>query len=242
MNNFNCLKLYEKEKVKNKKSIISNEYFTILRIPKNMSTSIYSSCKDLNLVKYYPCYGHEGLYFLENYIDINLPVYCIVRNPFNYIYTLFFHLIDIYINKNNINFNKNFNKSPLIRNKSLKYLFEKMINKNNNKLDILNKNIMIKGFRYFVENYIDNIYSQSSYIKSNKNIKVKYFKIEDNTFNNYILNKYNINLKLNQYNSNVNNIKKNYDIKDFFNDQYTIDLIVKSKEEDFNNFNYSKKF
>ena len=66
-----------------------------------------------------------------------------------------------------------------------------MINKNNNKLDILNKNIMIKGFRYFVENYIDNIYSQSSYIKSNKNIKVKYFKIEDNTFNNYILNKYN---------------------------------------------------
>ena len=114
--------------------------------------------------------------------------------------------------------------------------------KNNSNLYILNKNIIIKEFRYFVENYIDNIYSQSSYIKSNKNIKVKYFKIEDNTFNNYILNKHNINLKLNEYNSNSNNIKKNYDIKDFFNDQYIIDLIVKSKEEDFHNFNYSKRF
>ena len=52
------------------------------------------NCIKKNLTQLLPCYRHEGLLFIEQYIyDTNLPIYAIVRNPFVHIHSWFFHRI-----------------------------------------------------------------------------------------------------------------------------------------------------
>jgi hypothetical protein len=36
------------------------------------------------------CYRHEGLGYLENFIEPTLPVYAVVRNPYTHIFSFFF--------------------------------------------------------------------------------------------------------------------------------------------------------
>lgn len=75
-------------------NIILNEHFCFIQIPKTASTTILNRCEQLNLVKKLPCYRHEGLLYIEQFInDNNLPVYAIVRNPFEHMHSYFYHVL-----------------------------------------------------------------------------------------------------------------------------------------------------
>jgi len=83
---------------------------------------------------------------------------------------------------------------------------------------------------------------QYNYIKSNKNLKVKFFKMEEgiDKINNYILKTHNIDLELNKSHYNKNPKKnENVDIKSFFTNKEIVDLIIKERYKEFEFFNYS---
>ena len=73
--------------------IIVNDKFIFIQIPKTGSTSIYDECTKNKLVTSLNCYRHEGLNFIlqinKNYKE--LPVYCVVRNPFEQIVSWYLH-------------------------------------------------------------------------------------------------------------------------------------------------------
>ena len=72
-------------------TIVLNEHFCFIQIPKTSSTNFMINCIKKNLCQLLPCYRHEGLLFIEQYIyDTNLPIYTIVRNPFVHIYSYFY--------------------------------------------------------------------------------------------------------------------------------------------------------
>jgi len=189
------------------KTIVLNKHFLFIQIPKTSSTNVLKESTKRKLITKMNCYRHEGLAYLENYIDKNLPVYAIVRNPFSHIHSYFFHRL---------------------RHKELIL---------DDKLSI------IQNFENFVKKNIDNIHiKQCVYLKSNKNIKVKTFKIEDNDFNDYLIKHHNIDLKLNENNHNKNSIKDKYDIKiqDFYQNKEIVNLILKERKMEFEMFKYSK--
>lgn len=75
----------------NKDNLITNNHFTFIQIPKTSCTNVLVNCHKQNLTKLLDCYRHEGLLYLENVIDITLPIYTIVRNPYQHILSYFFH-------------------------------------------------------------------------------------------------------------------------------------------------------
>ena len=163
-------------------------------------------------MKKLPCCIHEGLPFIEQFIENkNVPVYSIVRNPFTQILSYFFHQL---------------NWKELLLDKNLSF---------------------IENFNIFVKKEINNVHlRQCDYLKSNKNIKVKIFKFENKDFNEFIKKTHNIDLELNLTNHNFNNYKKdamekyNLTEKDFFQNKEIVDLIIKERKKEFEEFNYSK--
>jgi len=92
---YNDYKIFNKfNKYKDKddqNTIILNKHFLFIQIPKTSSTNVLHCCKKQSLVTELPCYRHEGLLYLENFIDSKLPVFTVVRNPFTQIFSYFFH-------------------------------------------------------------------------------------------------------------------------------------------------------
>ena len=188
--------------------IVLNKHFCFIQIPKTSSTNFMMKCREKNLIRYLPCYRHEGLLFIEQYIfDKNLPVYAIVRNPFCHIHSYFFHKI------------------------------------NNNEIKIDTSISIVTNFENFCRKNYNNLHlRQCDYIKSNKNLKIKFFKFEEgvNKINDYILKTHNINLNLGETHYNKNPKKeKDIDIKSFFTDKEVVDLIINARHKEFELFNYS---
>jgi hypothetical protein len=67
-------------------TIVLNDRFLFIQIPKTMSTNILNNCERRDM----DCYRHEGLGYLENFIEPTLPVYAVVRNPYTHIFSFFF--------------------------------------------------------------------------------------------------------------------------------------------------------
>ena len=205
MSEINSNKLWNISKLH---TIVLNEHFCFIQIPKTSSTNFMKNCIKKNLSQLLPCYRHEGLLFIEQYIyDTNLPIYTIVRNPFVHIYSYFFHTIK------------------------------------HNEIKIDPSISIITNFENFCRTHCNNVHLQQyNYIKSNKNLKVKFFKFEEgiDKINNYILKTHNIDLELNKSHYNKNHIKdKNKDIKSFFTNKEIVDLIIKERYKEFEFFNYS---
>ena len=194
--------------MKCKFDIILNDHFCFIQIPKTSSTTILKRCEELNLVKKLPCYRHEGLLYIEQFInDLNLPVYVVVRNPFEHIHSYFYHTLRY----------KEFN---------------------------LNNNIsIVENFEIFCKNNINNVHlRQADYLISNKNLNVKFFKFGENkVINDYILEKHNIDLKLENLHLNKNPLKNDsLDIKTFFTNKKIVDLIIEKRFIEFELFGFSK--
>lgn len=187
--------------------IILNQHFCFIQIPKTSSTNVLENCEKKKLCQLLPCYRHEGLLFIEQYIDTNLPIYTIVRNPFVHIYSYFFHTV------------------------------------RHNEIQIDPNTSIITNFENFCRSHCNNIHLQQyNYIRSNKNLNVKIFKLEEGVdkFNDYILKNHNIDLELNKSHLNKNIIKdENVDIKSFFTNKEIVDLIIKERYKEFEFFNYS---
>ena len=202
--NFEHLKIFQGDY--KKRALVSNKYFTFIQIPKTSSTSVFNCCREKGLIKKrINCCHHEGLLYLENIIDISLPVYAIVRNPFSHIHSFFFHQIKM----------------------------EELT---------LDSNIsLISNFENFVKREVNNIHlQQCRYLESNKGIQVKIFKFENNDFNDYLIQRHNLNLGLDKYQANYNP-KKNRQIPiiDFFKNPEIINLIVRERQKEFRDFGYS---
>lgn len=192
----------------NKDSIVLNKHFCFIQIPKTSSTNVLINCEKKNLTQKLPCYRHEGLLFIEQYIyDKNLPIYAIVRNPFCHIHSYFFHTIL------------------------------------HNEIKIDKSISIVTNFENFCKRKYNNLHlRQCDYIKSNKNLKVKFFKFEEGVdkLNDHILKTHNINLNLTKTQYNKNPIKeKEIDIKSFFKNKEIVDLIIKTRHKEFELFNYS---
>lgn len=191
-----------------KYTIVLNKHFCFIQIPKTSSTNFVENCKKKNLTRLLPCYRHEGLLFIEQYIyDKNLPIYAVVRNPFCHIHSLFFHQI------------------------------------RHNEIKIDQSISIVTNFENFCKSMYNNVHlRQCDYIKSNKNLKVTFFKLEEGVdkLNDHILKTHNINLNLgkSQYNKNPNK-KIDLDIKSFFTNKEIVDLIIKARHKEFELFNYS---
>ena len=194
-----------------KDNIILNKHFCFIQIPKTSSTNFLKNCKKKRkgkLVKLLPCYRHEGLLYIEQFIDnTNLPIYTIVRNPFLHIHSFFFHKL----RGNNIKFDPSMS--------------------------------IIKNFEKFCKREYNNVHlRQYDYLKSNKNLNVKFFKLEEGVskINDYILKKHNIDLKLENTHHNKNPKKDtNTDVKSFFRNKDIVDLIIEKRYKEFKFFNYS---
>lgn len=206
----NSKKLWKIDSDSIQNTIILNKHFCFIQIPKTSSTNFLNNCKNKkeNLTQLLPCYRHEGLLFIEQYIyNTDLPIYTLVRNPFCHIHSYFFHCI-------------RYNQT------------------------IINKSIsLVSNFENFCKKMYNNVHlSQCDYIKSNKNLKVKFFKLEEcvGKLNDHILKTHNINLNLNETHYNKNPKKnKEIDIKSFFTNKEIIDLIIKARRKEFELFNYS---
>lgn len=195
----------------NKWSIVLNKHFCFIQIPKTSSTNFMLNCqkKEENLTQFLPCYRHEGLLFIEEYInDKNLPIYTLVRNPFSHIHSFFFFLLK------------------------------------NNKVEIDQSVSIVTNFENWCKINYNNLHlRQYEYIKSNKNFKVKFFKLEEgiDKLNDHILKTHNIDLNLEKthYNKNPKKEKSRIDIKSFFTNKEIVDLIIKTRHKEFELFNYS---
>lgn len=191
-------------------NIVLNKHFCFIQIPKTSSTNFLNNCinKKENLTQLLPCYRHEGLLFIEQYInDNNLPIYALVRNPFSHIHSYFFHQI------------------------------------RHNEIKIDQSISIVTNFENYCKINYNNIHlRQYEYIKSNKNLKVNFFKLEEGVdkLNEHILKTHNINLNLNEthYNENPNK-NKEIDKKSFFTKKEIIDLIIEARHKEFELFNYS---
>jgi hypothetical protein len=88
---FNKLKIWPINNENIENIIILNKHFLFIQIPKTSSTTVLHFCQRDHLTTILPCYRHEGLLYLENFIDSKLPVYAVVRNPYSQIFSYFFH-------------------------------------------------------------------------------------------------------------------------------------------------------
>ena len=180
MDNFKHLKIWKNHKNDSSK-IVLNKHFLFIQIPKTSSSSILNSCTKKGLVTNMNCYRHEGLLYLENFIDEKLPVFAVVRNPFTHIFSYFFHRVrwnEIKLD-DTISLKENFEKfvidsinnnhlrqcDYIKSNKKIKVYLIKFEDKNIAK--ILNNKFNIK----LDENNIVNENDCPKYIESKKNIK-----------------------------------------------------------------------
>jgi hypothetical protein len=206
MSEINSNKLWKNISGPIQNTIVLNKHFCFIQIPKTSRTNFMMNCKKKNLTQLLPCYRHEGLLFIEEYIyDKNLPIYTLVRNPFYHIHSYFFHQI------------------------------------RHNEIKIDQSISIVTNFENFCKSTYNNKHLiQCDYIKSNKNLKVNFFKLEEGVdkLNDHILKTHNINLNLNKthYNKNPN---KEIDIKSFFTNNEIVDLIIKARHKEFELFNYS---
>lgn len=100
---------------------------------------------------------------------------------------------------------------------------------------------IISNFENFVRKEINNVHlQQCRYLESNRGIKVKIFKMENNDFNDYLIQTHNLDLDLNNCVLNYNP-KKNRQIPliSFFRDPEIVNLIVKERHTEFKEFGYS---
>ena len=197
----------------NKDNIVLNNHFCFIQIPKTASSNFLEQSIKKNLVKTLPCYRHEGLLYIEQFItNPKLPIYAIVRNPFTHIYSYFFHRLQ----HEEIKLNPNFD---IIKN------FEEFCKSNINNIHLRqcdyiksNKNFKVKFFKFEDMN-------------------------STNSINDYIIKTHNIDLELKKthYNKNtLNEYNKNSDkIKSFFKNKNIVDLIIEKRKEEFKQFNYS---
>ena len=144
---FNDLKIFNKYQHTNK--VILNKLFLFIQIPKTSSTTVLRACQQKNLTTLMPCYRHEGLLYLENYIDSQLPVYAVVRNPYTQIFSLFFHKIrykDITID-NSITLKEQFNN----------FVIKEVNNNHLRQYDYIksNKNVKVNIIKFEDNNIID---------------------------------------------------------------------------------------
>jgi hypothetical protein len=178
MDNFKHLKIWKHHK---NSKIVLNKHFLFIQIPKTSSSSILNSCTKKGLVTNMNCYRHEGLLYLENFIDEKLPVFAVVRNPFTHIFSYFFHRVrwnEIKLD-DTISLKENFEKfvidsinndhlrqcDYIKSNKKIEVHLIKFEDKNIAK--ILNNKFNIK----LDENNIVNENDCPKYIESKKNIK-----------------------------------------------------------------------
>ena len=175
---FNDLKIFKN--YNNKNTIILNKHFLFIQIPKTSSTTVLHCCKKQSLVTELPCYRHEGLLYLENFIDNKLPVFAVVRNPFTQIFSYFFHRIKYkeLILDNNLSLKENFENFVVkeINNNHLRqydYIkTQKKINitfvkfEDKNIIDVLNNKFKLNFFNKKINNN-----DISEYIEAKKNIK-----------------------------------------------------------------------
>jgi hypothetical protein len=174
--NFKIFNKYNNQK----NTIILNKYFLFIQIPKTASTSVLNCCKQNSMTKELPCYRHEGLLYLENFITKKLPVFAVVRNPFTQIFSYFFHRIKYkeLILTNNLSLKENFEQFVIkeINNshirqcdyiKTKKNIYVNIIKfEDNNIIDILNTNFNLN----FSNNKL-NENEITEYIEAKKNIK-----------------------------------------------------------------------
>ena len=175
---FNDLKIFKN--YNNNNTIILNKHFLFIQIPKTSSTTVLHCCKKQSLVTELPCYRHEGLLYLENFIDKKLPVFAVVRNPFTQIFSYFFHRIKYkeLILDNNLSLKENFENFVVkeINNNHLRqcdYIkTQKKINitfvkfEDKNIIDVLNSKFKLNFFNKKINNN-----DISEYIEAKKNIK-----------------------------------------------------------------------
>lgn len=177
-NKFENLKLWEKDKIN---SIVLNKHFLFIQIPKTSSTTVLNSCKKKGLITHINCYRHEGLLYLENFINVSLPVFAVVRNPFTHIFSYFFHRIkynEIKID-NTISLKENFEQFVVndVNNIHLRQYDYVKSNKNINVhlVKFEDKNIIkILNTKFDIdldENIIVNENNCPEYIESKKDIK-----------------------------------------------------------------------
>jgi hypothetical protein len=166
-------------KYNNQNIIILNKHFLFIQIPKTSSTTVLHCCRKQSLVTELPCYRHEGLLYLENFITNKLPVFAVVRNPFTQIFSYFFHRIKY--------------KELILDDKlSLKENFENFVVKeiNNNHVrqcDYIktNKKISVFLIKFEDKNIID-------VLNSRFNLNFSNVKINNNEISEYIESKKNI--------------------------------------------------
>jgi len=177
---YNRLKIFNNELNNNKNTIILNKHFLFIQIPKTSSTSVLHYCKKDSMTKELPCYRHEGLLYLENFINSKLPVFAVVRNPFTQIFSYFFHRIKYkeFILDNNLSLKENFEQFVVkeINNNHVRQSDYIKTNKNtivnlikfedNNVIDILNSR-----FKLNIPNKKINENVIPEYIEAKKNIK-----------------------------------------------------------------------
>lgn len=156
--------IYENEKY----DLVVNDYFVFIQIPKTSSTNVLRKCKDLDLTKKLPCYRHEGLEYLETIINIRVPVYTIVRNPYRQIHSwFFFKLKDGYFKINN--------NLDIVQNFEI-FVKEQINNIHLNQCKYIksNKNVQVKIFKYEENKFND-------YLIKNHNIDLKLNETHYNT-------------------------------------------------------------
>jgi hypothetical protein len=207
------LGLYEQTKLqnlnKNQDVNIINDKFAMIQIPKTGSTTILHELVKTDMVQHLPFYRHEGLNIISQFIDKNIPIYCIVRNPYKQVFSYFFHKVNAKeeILDVNLSFIENFRN--WVSNFDLKneahvnqYLHLKLDKKISNKITI---------FKF--EDGIDTVLT-------------------------YLKNEYSLNVNVNSH-KNINKTKKELELvfKDYF-DEITKNKIYFELKECFVHFNY----
>ncbi len=192
--------------------IVLNKHFAFIQIPKTSSTNFLRQCRKQNMTCKHYCYRHEGLPYIEHFISKFLPVYAIVRNPFDHIISYFFHEIA----RNNFAYNKNKNLINSFRN----FVPNNLNNVHLRQCDYIksNRGIKVKTFKY--ENKDLNRYI------------MKYHGV------NLQLNKFRYNQG--SQSNKASKLKKNcgIGIQQFYNKQIA-NMVVKARRKEFNSFNYS---
>lgn len=163
-NKYKIFPNYKNEKY----DLVVNDHFVFIQIPKTSSTNVLKKCKDLDLTRQLSCYRHEGLEYLETIINIRVPVYAIVRNPYRQIHSWFFFKLKEGCLKMN-------NNLDIVQNFEI-FVKEQINNIHLNQCKYIksNKNAQVKIFKYEENKFND-------YLIKNHNIDLKLNETHYNT-------------------------------------------------------------
>jgi hypothetical protein len=125
--------------------VLVNDNFLVIQIPKTSTTLLLNNVQGRDM----DCYRHEGLSYIENFINPMLPVYAVVRNPYTHVYSFFFHCLDR-------------NEIKLDETLTLKENFTQFIKGRVNDVHLRqydyihsNKGICVKIFKFEENNFVD---------------------------------------------------------------------------------------